>query len=153
MRSVLLTARVPNCSVEQAYAKLRDFGHYADVAEAVQRVEIDRRDDGVVVSPWEVDFRDGVLEWTEADEFDDAAHTIRFSQLDGDFEEFAGHWLVRTENGDTAVEFSARFDIGIPSLGGIIEPLAERTLVENIDQILRGLLGQDLQIEVVASLA
>jgi ribosome-associated toxin RatA of RatAB toxin-antitoxin module len=103
-----------------------------------------------VTSTWEVDFRDGVMEWTEADEFDDPATTIRFTQLDGDFEEFAGSWSTRRDGADSIVEFTAHFDIGIPSLGAIIEPLAERTLRDNVTQILRGLLGADIAIATEA---
>ncbi len=147
MRTVLVSARAANCSPDHAYSALRDFERYPEVAEAVRQVSVERHNTDSVTSTWEVDFRDGVMEWTEADEFDDEARTIRFTQLDGDFEEFAGSWSARGDGPDSIVEFRASFDIGIPSLGAIIEPLADRTLRENVTQILRGLLGADLEID------
>jgi hypothetical protein len=39
------------------------------------------------------------------------------------------------------VVFTASFDLGMPSLAGIIDPIAEHTLRENMCSILRGLLG------------
>jgi ribosome-associated toxin RatA of RatAB toxin-antitoxin module len=146
MRTVIVTARMPNCSADRAYATLCDFARYPEVAEAVRQVSVQRGDDGSVTSTWEVDFRDGVMEWTERDEFDEDATTIRFTQLDGDFDELAGAWSARTDGEDALIEFKASFDVGIPSLGAIIEPLAERTLHENVEQILRGLLGDDLEL-------
>jgi ribosome-associated toxin RatA of RatAB toxin-antitoxin module len=146
MRSVLVTARMPNCSADRAYTTLCDFARYPEVAEAVRQVSVQRGDDGTLTSKWEVDFRDGVMEWTEQDDFDDSETTIRFTQVDGDFEELTGAWSARADGDDALIEFRARFDIGIPSLGAIIEPLAERTLHENVAQILRGLLGEDLEL-------
>jgi ribosome-associated toxin RatA of RatAB toxin-antitoxin module len=146
VRRVQVTARVQGRSAADTYAALCDFAHYPEVAEAVRSVSVQRGDDGDVTSTWEVDFRDGVMEWTEADEFDEAATTIRFTQVDGDFEDFAGSWSARSEGPDAVVEFNAQFDIGIPSLGAIIEPLAERTLRANVTQILRGLLGPDVEM-------
>jgi ribosome-associated toxin RatA of RatAB toxin-antitoxin module len=145
VRTVQLTARVRGRSATDTYAALCDFARYPDVAEAVRAVSIQRADDGTVSSTWEVDFRDGVMEWTEADEFDAEQTTIRFTQLDGDFEEFAGSWSTSSDGPDSIVEFNAHFDIGIPSLGAIIEPLAERTLRANVAQILQGVLGAEVQ--------
>jgi hypothetical protein len=44
--------------------------------------------------------------------------------------------------------FSARLDMGIPSLADALEPIAVRTLTGNIVSIVRGLVGQ---AELVAS--
>lgn len=40
------------------------------------------------------------------------------------------------------MRFRAAFDLGIPSLASIIDPIAERTLAENMQLILRGLTGE-----------
>jgi hypothetical protein len=37
--------------------------------------------------------------------------------------------------------FSARLDMGIPSLADALEPIAARTLIENIVSIVNGLVG------------
>jgi hypothetical protein len=39
------------------------------------------------------------------------------------------------------VLFSARLDMGIPSLADALEPIAARTLIDNIVSIVRGLVG------------
>ena len=44
--------------------------------------------------------------------------------------------------------FSARLDMGIPSLADALEPIAVRTLIDNTVLIVRGLVGR---AELVAS--
>ncbi|MDV3205559.1 MAG: cyclase, partial [Rhodococcus ruber] len=91
---------------------------------------------------WTVKFRKGLLRWTEHDVLDRDAGTIAFTQLEGDFEVFDGTWRIgRTEDGASVV-FDARFDLGIPSLADILDPVAEGALRENIALILSGLFGE-----------
>ncbi len=149
MRTVTIEFLLPNADAEAVYARLCDFEGYAEHTDAVRGVSVTRisgHADGprVVESEWSVNFRNGILCWSERDQIDPARRTIRFSQLEGDFEEFDGDWLVRQAGADVTVYFGATFDLGMPSLASIIEPVAERTLRENIDKIVRGLLGERL---------
>ena len=47
------------------------------------------------------------------------------------------------------ISFTARLDMGIPSLADALEPIAARTLVENTVAILGGLLGQTQLVDTV----
>ena len=85
--------------------------------------------------------RQGLLQWTEEDLFDAGRGTIHFRLLDGDFEHFAGSWSVRADDDGTVVEFRADLDVGLSSLGSVIEPIAERSLRENILSIVGSLVG------------
>ena len=104
-----------------------------------------RAGDGLLQSEWEVNFRNGTLRWSEIDRFDDAAKRIEFSQLGGDFDHFSGSWQV-VDGEPTVVRFDGQFDMGIPSLAQLIDPIAERTLAENIVQIIAGLFGDAVHI-------
>ncbi len=97
--------------------------------------------DGVLESDWVVNFRNGILAWTERDAVDRTARTIAFEQLDGDFAVFTGSWAVAPDGDGTVVRFEATFDLGMPSLAPMVDPIAERALVDNIRAILEGLLG------------
>jgi ribosome-associated toxin RatA of RatAB toxin-antitoxin module len=147
MGAVRLSVGVPGRGADDVFRAIQDFERYPELAESVRSVEVDVLAEDRWESTWEVAFREGVLEWTEEDRIDTAARALEFVQTDGDFEEFAGAWRV-SEDGDGArVDFSADFDIGIASLRSLIEPVAERQLRDNIEQILRHLLGD---VEVVA---
>ncbi|GAA2907967.1 aromatase/cyclase [Streptomyces thioluteus] len=142
MRSVELEARFPGVTQDDAYARIGDFARYSSLVAAVRRVTVHpAAQPGQLHSDWEVDFRNGVLSWSEADHFDDERRLISFAQTTGDFETFTGQWGVRTDGDGCAVRFGAKFDFGLPSLAGIIDPVAERVLRETILGILDGLLG------------
>jgi Polyketide cyclase / dehydrase and lipid transport len=119
--------------------------------------------ENLTVSRWEVAFRAGLLRWTEEDTFDPGALSITFRQLEGDIAVFDGSWQCtdgrrtdgqRTDGQSTdavtgsEIVFSARLDMGIPSLADALEPIAVRTLIDNIASIVRGLVGP---AELVAS--
>jgi ribosome-associated toxin RatA of RatAB toxin-antitoxin module len=147
MRTVTMEFLLPDTDADAVYARLCDFERYAEHTDAVREVAVTRisgRPDGprVVESEWSVNFRNGILCWSERDELDPAERTIRFSQTEGDFEQFDGDWVVRQAGTDVTVRFGAAFDLGMPSLAAIIEPVAARTLRDNISRIARGLLGE-----------
>jgi ribosome-associated toxin RatA of RatAB toxin-antitoxin module len=141
MRTVRIRLLVPHKSASEVYATLADFGRYPILCEAVQNVAVTEVSENLTVSAWEVTFRAGLLRWTEEDAFDPGALTITFRQLDGDIAVFDGSWRCVEAGPGSEVLFSARLDMGIPSLADALEPIAARTLIDNIASIVRGLVG------------
>jgi ribosome-associated toxin RatA of RatAB toxin-antitoxin module len=141
MRAVRLRLHVPHRSANAAYATLADFERYPELSEAVRSVAITEASGNRSVSQWEVRFRAGLLRWTEEDTFDPEALTITFRQLEGDVAVFDGSWQCQEAAPGCEIVFSARLDMGIPSLADALEPIAARTLTDNIVSIVRGLFG------------
>jgi ribosome-associated toxin RatA of RatAB toxin-antitoxin module len=141
MRTVRLRLQVPHKSASDVYATLADFERYPILCEAVQSVAVTEVSENLTVSHWEVTFRAGLLRWSEEDAFDPGALTITFRQLDGDIAVFDGSWRCVDAAPGSEVLFSARLDMGIPSLADALEPIAARTLIDNIVSIVRGLVG------------
>ena len=151
MRLVHLRLHVPGKAASDVYATLADFERYPDLSDAVRSVAVTRVSENITVSQWEVRFRAGLLRWTEEDTFDPAAKSITFRQLDGDAAVFDGSWQCLDAGPGSQIVFSARLDMGIPSLADALEPIAARTLTDNIVSIVRGLLGHaDLAAAEVA---
>lgn len=146
MPSVGIKARIHNRTREQIYATLCDFERYPELSAAVRQVTIELTEEGQMTSSWETNFREGILRWQEQDFFDAAAGTIVFQQTQGDIDHFSGKWEVSALNGGGLISFDARFDMGIPSLSNIIDPIAEQALRENIITIIQGLFGSDVEI-------
>jgi ribosome-associated toxin RatA of RatAB toxin-antitoxin module len=130
------------------YETLADFERYPVLCEAVQTVTITEVSENLTVSHWEVSFRAGQLRWTEVDTFDPGSRSITFRQLEGDMAAFEGSWECIDAPQGSEICFSARLDMGIPSLADALEPIAARTLIENIVSIVRGLVGS---AEIVTS--
>jgi ribosome-associated toxin RatA of RatAB toxin-antitoxin module len=142
MPTVNLVLIAPDVEAIECYRRLSDFARYPELTDAVKAVEVEPQGPGgTVVSRWTVLFRKGLLCWTEEDVLDPVAQTISFRQLSGDFESFDGQWLVRQRPTGSEILFDARFDLGIPSLAPILDPVAESALRANILTITRGLLG------------
>lgn len=147
MREVNLIATVPDHSVGEVFDTLRNFERYAHFSDAVRDVRILKDDSGEVLSEWEVNFRAGVMRWTERDRIDPSVPEIVFDQVEGDAKQFEGYWRFRECDDGCKVFFNANFDMGIPSLAEVVEPVAERALLDNIESILHGFFGDTLSIE------
>ena len=141
MRTVRLRLHVPHKSGSDVYATLADFERYPELSDAVQSVAVTEVSANRSVSRWEVTFRAGLLRWTEEDTFDPGAMSITFRQLEGDAAVFDGSWQCVDAAPGSEIVFSARLDMGIPSLADALEPIAARTLTDNIVSIVRGLVG------------
>ena len=142
MRSVRLRLHVPHRSASDVYQTLADFERYPDLSDAVQSVAVTEMSENHTVSHWEVTFRAGLLRWTEEDTFDPGALSITFRQLEGDAAIFDGSWQCVDAAPGSEIVFSARLDMGIPSLADALEPIAVRTMIDNIVAIVRGLVGR-----------
>ncbi|MGH3655931.1 MAG: type II toxin-antitoxin system RatA family toxin [Micromonosporaceae bacterium] len=143
MRSVTVNAVVLARECREVFDTVADFVRYPDLVDAVRSVSVEPTDtDGVLLSHWEVYFRNGILRWSESDRLDPGGLRIDFDQTDGDFDTFRGDWQLRQAGADTEVVFHAEFDFGVPSLASIIDPVAVRVLTENMELILLGLFDQ-----------
>lgn len=146
MPTVTITSRVPGGDPGRVFDRIADFAAYARYTDAVREVRLDRADGDTVSSTWSVNFRNGVLRWSEVDRVDADRRTIDFTQTAGDFAHFAGSWRVVEDAAGVEVVFRAEFDLGMPSLAAMIDPIAEEALVDNMRLILRGLLGAGIEI-------
>ncbi|MDB5502870.1 MAG: cyclase [Tardiphaga sp.] len=140
MRQVDVLGKVAGLTCAEIYARLADFAIYPKYSPAVRSVVVSAGDDGRFYSEWEVSFREGILRWKEEDIFMPAAYRLRFSQIEGDIESFDGEWSVVADGpGGCLVRFSCAFDMGIPGLNDILEPIAEQALRDNARSIIKGL--------------
>jgi uncharacterized membrane protein len=148
MRTICLRLHVPGKPASDVYETLADFERYPELSDAVRSVVVTKVSENRTVSRWEVTFRAGLLRWTEEDTFDPGALSITFRQLEGDAAVFDGSWECADAEQGMHIVFSARLDMGIPSLADALEPIAVRTLIDNIVSIVRGLVGS---AELIAS--
>jgi len=151
MRTVDLLIDVPEKTAAEVYDALADFERYPDLADAVKSVVVTSVGDDVTRSQWEVAFRAGLLRWTEEDRFDRATLTIDFRQTEGDVALFDGTWRCMATASGARIAFSARLDMGIPSLADALEPIAARTLIENTVAIVGGLVGEAHLVDSVVA--
>ncbi len=146
MRHFELVAAVPSCTAAEAYLMMCNFKEYAQYSQAVRAMDILEEEENRVVLSWEVYFRGGIFRWTEEDLLFPDTYSCQFNQVDGDADYFAGGWDIQDAATGCQIRFSFDFDMGIPSLSSIIDPIAERALRENIESTLFGLLPKPIEI-------
>lgn len=142
MNSVMVCVIATGVDADTALDRVRDFAQYPHLAEAVISVEVDESADLTMLSTWTVRFRRGLMRWTERDFVDLENRIIAFEQVSGDFTKFDGSWHISDTDRGAKVEFAAQFDLGIPSLNELLNPLAETALRANVISILTGLFGR-----------
>ncbi|MEU4565259.1 SRPBCC family protein [Micromonospora sp. NPDC023956] len=147
--SVVVHALLPGADVTESFDRLADFAAYPNFTDTVRTVGVTQVSPTEVTSTWEVNFRKGILVWTERDEIDPVERRITFDQLSGDFAMFTGSWLVVEVGDDVRVEFASRFDLGIASLASLIDPVACAALRDAVRDILLGLFGADIEVRAV----
>ncbi|MFJ9894477.1 type II toxin-antitoxin system RatA family toxin [Streptomyces sp. NPDC091280] len=143
---VTVEAIVPDQDAARVFDRVQDYERYTEYTETVRSVTVTPGPADTLESAWEVRFRGGLLRWTERDVMDPAARRITFDQLTGDFARFTGTWDITQAGRDVTVLFACAFDLGIPSLEPIINPVAMRALDESMGLILRGLLGAEIRL-------
>jgi ribosome-associated toxin RatA of RatAB toxin-antitoxin module len=153
MRHVEIELPVPGRTAAEVYTILCTFERYPEHTGAVRSVRIAHAGDGRLWSSWEVGFRGAILRWTEADSFDRSGYAIRFRRTQGDLDHFVGAWEVVGTPQGCLVRFAADFDLGVPALSALLEPIAARALRQAIGAIVRGLLAapERRSAEVAAS--
>ncbi|PAZ09975.1 cyclase [Streptomyces sp. SA15] len=152
MRHVVLHALADGLAPADVYGRITDFRRYPELTDTVREVRVDAPlPDGSLVSEWTVTFRGGLMRWRERDTFSPETLSLTFEQLSGDFQTFEGSWRCEPRDGGTLVVFTASFDLGIPTLAEILDPVAESTLRTNIARILVGLVGAEVIDECAAA--
>lgn len=149
MQYLEIVAQVPYRSADEIYPILCDFESYPKNSKAVRSITSQVLSDGRTFSTWEIDFRGGTMCWTEEDLFDPSTYKISFNQIEGDVEHFSGQWKVQNQDDGCLILFLAQFDMGIPSLSEILDPIAIQALQENITAIIQGLFGQQVEFSPV----
>lgn len=61
---------------------------------------------------------------------------MHFTQVEGDLASFEGEWAVEETDDGVVIRFQADFDLGIPSLATMLNPVAERALRSNISELI-----------------
>ncbi|MER7394233.1 SRPBCC family protein [Streptomyces sp. NPDC000151] len=153
MRHVIVEALIPDVPAEDVFDAVLRFERYPELTPHVRSTVVHSGPPQPAgSSSWELYFRSGVLRWTESESYDRERLHIAFRQTDGDFDELSGTWDLRQTGADCALRFDADFDFGIPSMAGILDPIAARVIEETIAWAVTGMfagvrLGAEVRTE------
>jgi len=135
----VVTTKRSDADPATVWQAVKDIEAFPDYMDVVRSVRVDEWTGGRRVSSWSVLLKGSILEWQEEELIDDDSWTIEFRQLEGDLAYFNGQWTVTEEDGRTVVRLEVDFDIGIPLLAEMLNPVAVRALEDNSAEILEHL--------------
>jgi coenzyme Q-binding protein COQ10 len=120
----------------RAFALASDMESYPRYMKDVVALRVLEREPGAQVSEWHARFQGRILRWKERDVFDEAALTIRYAQTEGDLRRFEGAWTFEPAPGGTRVRLTCDFDLGIPMLAPLLDPVARLVVRKNCEDML-----------------
>jgi ribosome-associated toxin RatA of RatAB toxin-antitoxin module len=140
MPEVVLELEI-NAPAQRVWDVVTDIERYPDTMENVRWVKIvDGTDPLARRSAWSVLLKGSILEWEEAERLDPGALVLEFRQVSGDMEVYDGSWVLTVLDPQrTRVRLQVSFEIGIPLLADMLNPVAQRSLRDNCREMLLGI--------------
>jgi len=87
---------------------------------------------------WEVEVKGCLMSWVERQEIDAMHHRIDYRMVEGDLASLTGFWQLESLTAESSrATVSVMFDIGIPMLCDMLNPLCERAIRDNWTRMLR----------------
>jgi len=126
--------------IETVWNLINDVESHPRLMEHVRSVEVRETGPGYRVAAWEADLKGCRMSWVEREEIDAERRRIDYHLVEGDLAQMEGFWQVDPlPDGAVKVVLSVAFDIGMPMLSDMLNPVAERAIRENSRAMLASL--------------
>lgn len=124
-------------NVDDAWRAIVDVESYSSYMTCVRSVGIvSHESPHVRRTAWSVALKGSILEWRQEERLDHDRHVVTFAQLDGDLETYTGQWTVEPVPGGARTVVAAQFNIGIPLLADMLNPVAVESFEQNTQDML-----------------
>lgn len=125
-----------NGDAREAYEIAKKMEEYPNFMENLESVKVVERGKDYTITDWfaKVDGRE--FKWQEKDVFDDENLNITYQQTAGDLKKFEGQWRFTRENGGTRITLTVDFEMGIPMLAGLLNPILKKKVKSNSEAML-----------------
>ena len=126
-----------NAPLEKVYEIAKDSESYPKYMKEVQSVTPVERAENRFVADWI-----GIIptfglkvRWRQEEVWDDATHSSRFRQVQGDYDRLEGAWSFKEENGGTRFDQSLDYEYNVPTLGPLVKKVIHSIVVKNLEAI------------------
>lgn len=139
MPCVEVSETISGVCAAEAYGVIKDMERYPLFMPDLASVKVLRKGEGFTITKWKSKVNGMVFSWVEKDSFDDVKMCIAYEQVEGDLKKFAGRWNVSPAGGGVCVSLRVEFELGVPMLAGMIDPLLKKTIRENCVKMIKGI--------------
>lgn len=125
-----------------AYEIATNMEDYPKFMENLDKVTVVERGDGYTITDWvaKVDGKD--FKWQEKDIFDPENMKITYKLTAGDLQKFEGEWRFEPVEEGVKITLTVDFEMGIPMLAGLLNPIAKKKLKSNSEAMLEAIKGK-----------
>lgn len=129
-----------DASPDVCYSIAKDMERFPQFMDNVDDVTVKESGEDWTLTRWEAKFQGRAVTWKERDEFDDESRLITFEQTEGDLSVFDGRWsFTRSGEGGCNIQLAVEASLGMPMLSAALDPIVEKLLRENCQQMLEGI--------------
>lgn len=123
--------------LEKVYAICKDSPSFPEFMNDVKSVTRLEEDGPRVVSDWVgVVPTFGIkIRWKQEDVWEDATHTCKFRQLEGDYDFLEGLWRFTVEGDSTRLTTSLDYEYNVPTLGALVKKVIHGLVVKNLESM------------------
>lgn len=137
MPTVATTAWI-DAPLERVYEIAKDNRSFPEYMKDVKSLVVVEDAGDRVVSDWV-----GVIpsflvkvRWRQEDVWDDATHSCKFRQIEGDYDKLEGEWRFHEENGGTRFDSALEYEYHVPTLGPLVKKVIYGIVVKNMENVL-----------------
>jgi ribosome-associated toxin RatA of RatAB toxin-antitoxin module len=135
MPVVRTSVDIPGVGIDHVWNVVCDFESHPEYMPDVLDIRYLERDGDTALSSWRVLLNGSELTWDERDFFH-PPHRIDFDQTEGDLEVFRGSWTLSETATGVNVLLEIEFDLGIPSLAAVLDPVGIQAIHSNSRSML-----------------
>jgi coenzyme Q-binding protein COQ10 len=118
------------------HERYREYG----VRDLISARTVEPEDEnGTLLTEWVWNLRGARIRYLERERHDAANLRIRYEQTQGDLKKLAGEWRFLPAEGGTRFVSRVEFDLGIPMLSGLLDPVAKLVLRGTIDALVQAI--------------
>lgn len=115
---------------------------YPRFMQNVKEVRIVNRADNYTITAWKTEIDGRSFCWLEEDRFYPEAGRIDYKLVSGDLKKFEGSWHMQEKDGGTQITLTVDFDLGVPMLAALLNPILAKKTKENCLAMLEGIASQ-----------
>lgn len=116
---------------DEIWKIVKEVNLYPTFMDHVLKVTIGSESGLIRVVDWEVLFNGNELRWKETNVLDEENYQMSYEQIEGDLSILKGCTSVLLDGNSIIVDYKVNFDLGIPALAPLLDPLGEKEIEKN----------------------
>lgn len=128
--------------------KVWEFPNYMP---CVKEAAVISRNRNKIKTKWRIQVNKVPISWVEEDTLIIKKNLIRFKAIEGDLEEFYGHWKFRDRPAGTEVTIDAYVKIDIPAIKDFAQAYIKKLLTKNFEAILKAIEDRLISLKYTGS--